>query len=293
MTHTRTLAARHAATRQDVGDLITRIPLPGPGLEQIDPYLVLAHHGPQIYPPGNRGLPFGPHPHRGFETVTFIRKGSLAHGDTGGHVSVIDAGGVQWMTAGSGLMHTEQATAEFKRDGGEVEILQMWVNLPGRLKMTPPRYSGVQAARIPIAPLADGAGELHLVSGAFDGFTGPIHPLTGVFMSTVELCAGAKVSLPAPASRHVFLYVIEGSGRIGEASFERWQLLQFNADGDAIEIEATADTALIFSHADPIDEPLVAEGPFVMNTREEIQQAIRDYQAGQFGKASTLREVGR
>lgn len=293
MTTTRTLAARHAASRQDIGDLITRVPLPNSRLEQIDPYLVLAHHGPQTYPPGNPGLPFGPHPHRGFETVTFIRKGDLAHGDTGGHISVIHEGGVQWMTAGSGLIHTEEAPAKFKRDGGEIEVLQMWLNLPARLKMTPPRYSGVEAAQIPVVPLPDGAGELHLVSGEFGGAEGPIRPLTDVFMSSVELRQGAKVSLPTPANRNVFLYVIEGAGRIGETAFERWQLLQFNADGDAIELEATADTTLIFSHADPLGEPLVAQGPFVMNTREEIQQAVRDYQAGEFGKASELLDVGR
>lgn len=293
MNATRTVAARHAAERQDIGDLITRIPLPSGRLEQIDPYLVLAHHGPQTFPAGNRGLPYGPHPHRGFETVTFIRKGSLAHGDTGGHIRVIHEGGVQWMTAGSGLIHTEEAPAEFKRDGGEIEILQMWVNLPARLKMTPPRYSGVEAAQIPVAPLADGAGELHLVSGEFAGATGPIHPLTDVFMSSIDLRAGAKVRLPAPASRNVFLYAIEGAGRVGETPFERSQLLQLNPDGDVVEIEATADTSLIFSHADPIGEPLVAQGPFVMNTAQEIQQAIRDYQAGKFGAGTELLEVGR
>ena len=139
----RTVSSVHPAHRDDIADLVTRRPLPGPGVAQVDPFLFLNHHGPQVYPPGNRGLPFGPHPHRGFETVTFILEGTLAHYDSGGHASVIEAGGVQWMTAGSGLVHAEISPPEFKRDGGPLEILQLWVNLPARLKMTEPRYSGV------------------------------------------------------------------------------------------------------------------------------------------------------
>ena len=145
----RKVAAIHPAVRDDIGDLVTRRPLPGPGLPQVDPFLFLNHHGPQTYPPHNRGLPFGPHPHRGFETVTFIVEGSLAHRDTGGHESVIDAGGVQWMTAGSGLVHAELSPERFRREGGPLELLQLWVNLPARLKMSPPAYRGLQADEIP------------------------------------------------------------------------------------------------------------------------------------------------
>src|SRR5512139_1974320 len=140
----RTVAALHPALRDDIADLVTRRPLPGPGLAQVDPFLFLNHHGPQVYPPENPGLPFGPHPHRGFETVTFILAGELAHRDTAGHESVIGAGGVQWMTAGSGLVHSELSPPEFRRRGGPLEILQLWINLPARLKMAPPAYVGLQ-----------------------------------------------------------------------------------------------------------------------------------------------------
>jgi redox-sensitive bicupin YhaK (pirin superfamily) len=126
----RQLAATYPACRDDIGDLVTRRPLPGPGLPDLDPFLFLNHHGPQLYPPHNRGLPFGPHPHRGFETVTFIIEGELAHRDSGGHENVIHAGGVQWMTAGRGLVHAELSPDSFKRSGGPLEILQLWVNLP-------------------------------------------------------------------------------------------------------------------------------------------------------------------
>lgn len=278
----------YPAQRDDIADLVTRRPLPGPQLPQVDPFLFLNHHGPQVYPPGNRGLPFGPHPHRGFETVTFILAGSLAHHDTGGHQSVIEAGGVQWMTAGSGLIHAEISPAAFLRSGGALEILQLWVNLPGCLKMTAPRYTGVQVDAIPAIAIADSRATLNLVSGSFDGRTGPVASLTGVFMSTVHLAAGAVVELPAPAGRSVFLYVVRGRTRVCGNEVEAWRLVTVNDDGDRVSIEAAEDAIMLYGHADPIGEPVVAQGPFVMNTREEIGQAIRDYQAGKFNGAGEL-----
>ena len=290
----RTVSAVHAAYRDDIADLVTRRPLPGPGVPQVDPFLFLNHHGPQVYPPGNGGLPFGPHPHRGFETVTFILEGTLAHYDSGGHASVIAAGGVQWMTAGAGLVHAEVSPPEFKQDGGPLEILQLWVNLPARLKMTEPRYSGVQKEAIPALPLAGGAGELALVSGELDGTQGPIRSLTGVFMSVVRLAPGGRTELPAPRGRAVFLYVARGSATVAETAAEKWQLVELNDDGDGVSVEAGGEGALLlFGHAEPIGEPVVAHGPFVMNSAEEISQAIADYQAGRFDGAGRLAEVGR
>lgn len=288
----RTVAATYPAYRDDIADLVTRRPVPGPGLEQVDPFLFLNHHGPQVYAPNNHGLPFGPHPHRGFETVTFILTGNLAHYDTGGHESVIEAGGVQWMTAGSGLIHAEVSPPSFKQRGGPLEILQLWVNLPSRLKMTAPRYSGVQADGIPALPLAEGKAVLNLIAGEFQGTPGPIHSLTGVFMSTVTLQAGAQVSLPAPRGRSVFLYVVSGQVSVGGTAIQPWHLVTVNDDGDTLAIDASSDAVLLFGHADPIDEPVVAHGPFVMNTRGEIEQAIRDYQAGKFNGDGKLLEVG-
>ncbi|MBR9904243.1 MAG: pirin family protein, partial [Gammaproteobacteria bacterium] len=164
----RRVIAQHPAKRDDIGDLTTRRPLPGPGLDQLDPFLFLNHHGPQTYPANNRGLPFGPHPHRGFETVTFILEGSLAHADSASHQSIIHKGGVQWMTAGSGIVHAEISPPEFLRDGGPLEILQLWVNLPARLKMSEPRYVGLQEASIPAIALP-GGGELNLIAGQWQG----------------------------------------------------------------------------------------------------------------------------
>ncbi|HKO57507.1 MAG TPA: pirin family protein [Thermoanaerobaculia bacterium] len=272
----RTVRRQHLATRDDIGELETRRPLPNARLDQLDPFLFLNHHGPQVYPPNNRGLPFGPHPHRGFETVTFIVEGSLAHKDTGGHESVINEGGVQWMTAGRGLEHEEVSPREFLERGGPLEILQLWVNLPSRLKMTEPRYIGLQKDQIPVV------GNVQLISGSYDGRKGPIETLIGITMMTVSLAAGSRVVLPAPRDHTVFLYIVRGTVKVSGQQVERFRLVELNDDGDAVEIEAVTDALLLFGHAAPIGEPVVAHGPFVMNTREEIVQAFRDYQAGKF-----------
>lgn len=279
----RTLKRQHPAHRDDIADLTTRRPLPGPQIDQLDPFLFLNHHGPQVYPPNNHGLPFGPHPHRGFETVTFILAGNLAHLDSGGHESVIEAGGVQWMTAGSGLVHAELSPEAFKRQGGPLEILQLWVNLPARLKMTEPRYTGVQRDRIPAITLDNGRVTLNLISGEHDGQSGPIRSLTGVWMSTVYLSAGGKLAVPVPPGRNVFLYIVRGETRIGGMAAKPFHLVELDDDGDQVAIEAISDAVLLLGHADPIDEPVVAHGPFVMNTADEIRQAIRDYQDGKLG----------
>jgi redox-sensitive bicupin YhaK (pirin superfamily) len=279
----RTVLHQHPAVRDDIADLRTRRPLPAPDLPQVDPFLFLNHHGPQTYRPGNTGLPFGPHPHRGFETVSFILSGEMAHLDSAGHESVIRAGGIQWMTAGSGLVHAEVSPASFKREGGPLEILQLWVNLPGRLKMAQPAYIGLQADEIPA--IAVEGGVVNLISGSFAGQKGPIASLTGVAMMTVQLAAGGQVTLPAPASRNLFFYVVAGSPRAGDTVLKAAHLVTFDHDGDTLEISAETPATIVYGHADPIGEPVVAHGPFVMNTREEISRAIRDYQAGLFGKA--------
>ncbi|CAO1669950.1 Pirin domain-containing protein [Halomonas sp. NYA30] len=278
----RRVIAQHPAKRDDIGDLVTRRPLPGPQLEQLDPFLFLNHHGPQTYPANNRGLPFGPHPHRGFETVTFILEGSLAHADSASHQSVIHAGGVQWMTAGSGIVHAEISPPEFLREGGPLEILQLWVNLPAHLKMSEPRYVGLQQADIPAIALP-GGGELNLMAGEWQGQAGPIETLTGVFMSTLKLPAGAHEQLPVAPGRQVFLYVVNGDVEVGGEPVQPHHLIEVDRDGSSLDIEASSDARLLFGHGEVIDEPVYSHGPFVMNTREEIVQAVEDYQNGKFG----------
>jgi redox-sensitive bicupin YhaK (pirin superfamily) len=275
----------HPAVRDDIGDLITQRPVPSRHLEQVDPFLFLNHHGPQTYPPHNRGLPFGPHPHRGFETVTFILEGMLTHKDSAGHESIIRAGGVQWMTAGSGLIHAEISPREFLETGGPLEILQLWVNLPPHLKMTQPAYTGLQKEDIPALRLDDCRVTMHLSAGEWEGTRGPVQSLTGVFMSTIEFKAGGRLRVRDLAQRNVFLYVVRGALRAGVADdrISAFHLVELGHEGDEVEMTAIEDSVILFGHAEPIGAPVVSHGPFVMNSRAEIEQAIRDYQAGKFG----------
>ncbi|MBQ5950065.1 pirin family protein [Massilia sp. ST3] len=283
----KTIHRIHPAQRDDIGDLVTRRPLPNPLLGQLDPFLFLNHHGPQIYPPHNRGLPFGPHPHRGFETVTFIVEGSLAHRDNAGHESVIHAGGVQWMTAGSGIVHAEVSPRDFLEQGGAVEILQLWVNLPSRLKMSAPAYTGLQKDEIPVMELDGGKVAMQLIAGEWEDRQGAIASLTGVFMSTLDMRAGGHVRATVRPPRRVFLYVVRGSIVVGghDDPVSAYQLLELDDDGDAVDLHTESGALLLFGHAEPIREPVVAHGPFVMTTRAEIAQAVADYQAGRFGSA--------
>ena len=277
----------HPAMREDIGDLITQRPLPGPHLEQLDPFLFLNHHGPQTYPPHNRGLPFGPHPHRGFETVTFILEGELAHRDNAGHESIISAGGIQWMTAGRGIVHAEVSPRAFLERGGPVEILQLWLNLPSRLKMSEPAYTGLQRADIPELSLDGGKVVLDLIAGEYEGSSGPVRSLTGVFMSTLRMRAGGTFRIEGLEDRSVFLYVARGVVQVGNHAdlVSPMHLVELDETGNAVAIRAERDAFVVLGHAAPIREPVVAHGPFVMTTREEITQAIVDYQAGRFGAA--------
>ncbi len=278
----KTVLGVHPAYRDDIDDLTTRRPVPGPRIQQVDPFLFLNHHGPRTYPPNNRGLPFGPHPHRGFETVTFILEGELMHRDSAGYESVIRAGGVQWMTAGRGIIHAELSPEAFKRSGGPLEILQLWLNLPSRLKMSPPDYHGLQADQIPVVETEEGA-RVCVIAGEWGGVRGPIRSLTGVMMTTVSLAPGGRVEFSGAEGRNVFCYVVDGSAKVNGHPAPAHALIQLGLEGDHVRLESDDGVRLLFGHGEPIGEPVFAFGPFVMNTEQEIRQAIRDYQAGLFG----------
>jgi redox-sensitive bicupin YhaK (pirin superfamily) len=248
---------------------------------RLDPFLMLDEFSSEDAADYIAGFPA--HPHRGFETVTFIVDGELTHRDSGGHESVIRAGGVQWMTAGSGLVHAELSPPEFMERGGPLEILQLWVNLPSRLKMTAPRYVGLQREDIPSVSTFDRLGRVNVIAGEWGGATGPVDSLIGHFMSTVELKPGGRVVFPAVGKRQVFLYVVRGRIAVGDVEAEQFQLVELSPQGDAVEIVARTGAVLLFGHAEPIGEPVVSYGPFVMNTEVEIRKAIADYQAGRFG----------
>ena len=278
----RTVKQQHRAVSAPIADLVTYRALPTNSVEYVDPFLFLNHHGPQVYRPNNKGLPFGPHPHRGFETVTFILEGDILHKDSSGHESVIKAGGIQWMTAGSGLIHAEVSSDEFKKTGGPLEILQLWVNLPAKDKMTAPRYTGLQRDEIPTATLSGGV-VVHAVSGEWVGTVGAVQPLADVALAWLEMPAGSRVTLPIAAARSIFFYTVRGALRVNGTETQALQLVEFNHDGDELTLEASAASVVLLGHALPFNEPMVSAGPFVMNTEAEIQQAYRDYQRGAFG----------
>ena len=251
-------------------------------IDTLDPFLFLNHHGPQVFKPFNEGLPFGPHPHKGFETVTFIVEGDLVHKDSTGFSSNIRAGGIQWMTAGSGIIHSELSSEEFREFGGPVEILQLWINLPSKLKNSPPAYTGLQKDQIPVIS-PDEKVRVHLIAGAWDQEKAPIQSLTDVQMATIEVFAGGSFSREVPEEATVLFYVVRGKVLVNGTEAVKNELVEFEKKGEEIKVEAEEDSLLIFGHAFPTGERVVAHGPFVMNSEEEIRQAYVDYQAGRFG----------
>jgi len=279
----RTIKAIHKPVYDPIADLVTYRVIPTHSIEYLDPFLFLNHHGPQIYPPRNNGLPFGPHPHRGMETVTFILDGDIAHYDSDGNKSVIEAGGVQWMTAGRGLIHSEVSSEEFKRDGGPLEILQLWVNLPARSKMVEPYYEGLQKESIPQIVSEDGLTAVNLVSGEYKGVKGAFESGIGLHMATIEMKKNADFSLEIPADHNIFFYIIRGKMNVNEREIENKSLVEFANEPEAIKLHAMEDAVLLVGHAQPLNEPVVSQGPFVMNTRQEIVQAYEDYRLGKFG----------
>jgi len=269
------------AVYSPIADLVTYCPLPSESLDQIDPFLLLNHHGPQIYPPDNNGLPFGPHPHRGMETVTFIIEGDIMHKDSSGNESVITSGGVQWMTAGSGLIHAEVSSSEFRRNGGDLEILQLWVNLPAKQKMTKPFYKGLQHAEIP--GVSYSYGDIKVISGAWENTRGAFDTLNNVTLCLLNINSDSELKLEVPIDENIFFYIIHGDITVNDKHADSRQLVHFNNDSEIVSVETSADTLILFGHAKPFNEPVVAQGPFVMNSREEIAEAYYDYRSGKFG----------
>lgn len=274
----------HKAEYRPIADLVTYSPMPTGGLQMIDPFLFLNHHGPQTYEANNNGLPFGPHPHRGMETVTFILEGDIAHKDSGGHKSVIYSGGVQWMTAGSGLIHAEVSSEDFKKYGGDMEILQLWVNLPAKYKMTEPKYEGLQQDDIPTVAFDEGKINARVVSGEFKGTKGAFDTLTDVTLTTISFKESANLEIKVPENENIFFYVIKGELEVNGESAKALHLVEFDNNDENLQIKALSDSTLLFGHAKPFNEPVVARGPFVMNSMQEINQAYDDFQAGKLGR---------
>jgi quercetin 2,3-dioxygenase len=267
---------------QPEGDgMVVRRAFPGQALGRIDPFLLFDEMGPHDVPPGLRAG-FPDHPHRGFETVTYVLSGEIEHKDSHGNKGRIGPGDVQWMTAGAGVVHSEMPGAALRRDGGRLHGFQLWVNLPARDKMMPPRYQERPSGAIPEAKVP--GGRVRVIAGAFGGVDAPLDTRTPIQYLHAVLDPGAAVDLPVPPGHQGFVYVAIGSGTAGGQALRAGQMGVLGGDAGTVRLEAGPQgvSALLVSGV-PLGEPVFQYGPFVMTTREEIMQAISDFQAGRFG----------
>jgi redox-sensitive bicupin YhaK (pirin superfamily) len=270
------------------GGFLVRRPFPKASFSEFDPFLLLDEMGPIEIAPGEaKGAP--DHPHRGFETVTYLLAGDMEHKDSRGHSGRLRAGDVQWMTAGAGVVHAEMPSREFARDGGRMHGFQLWVNLPKRDKMMNPRYQEIPNSRIPKAISADGLVRVSVIAGEAMGEKAVIETRTPIIYLHYRIEPGGAVTQPVPGAYNVFAYVVEGEGLFG-AEGERagdGQMVLFAQDGDEVRIEnaagAKATLEVLLIAGVPLNEPVARYGPFVMNTQAEIRQAIEDYRQGRMG----------
>ncbi|WP_369959808.1 pirin family protein [Pseudomonas benzenivorans] len=253
--------------------------------QHISPFLLLDYAGPHDFVPAQHPRGVGQHPHRGFETVTIVYQGELEHRDSTGSGGLIGPGDVQWMTAASGILHEEYHSAAFTRQGGTLEMVQLWVNLPARDKRAAPGYQTLLNQDIPRIPLAGGAGSLRLIAGRFAGRQGPARTFTPMDVWDLRLNAGKPLSLPLVEGRNGALIVLHGSVRVnGDQRVGEAQMALLDAAGDELHLEADSQALVLLLSGEPIDEPVVGYGPFVMNSEAEIAQAVEDLRNGSFGQ---------
>jgi len=283
------------AQQVDMGGFHVLQPLPHPRLQHVDPFLLLHHAGPVAFPGGARqrdeGVP--PHPHRGFEPVTFVFKGGVHHRDSRGNDHVVEAGGVQWMTAGMGIVHSERPSRSLVEDGGEWELIQLWINLPANRKMIQPRYQGLAVGDIPV--VEQGGFRIQVVAGTYGsqrgagpdagagGIVGPAETQTPITALVLEGAPGSDALLELPLGQRGFLYVLSGTVTVnGAAPLPAQHLIELDDEGP-LGLAATDEARALLMLGEPIGEPVVSSGPFVMNTHTQIMEAMRDAQMGKMG----------
>ncbi|WP_164261656.1 pirin family protein [Stenotrophomonas maltophilia] len=253
--------------------------------QHLSPFLLLDYAGPYTFAPSDTPRGVGQHPHRGFETVTIVYEGEVAHRDSTGAGGTIGPGDVQWMTAASGILHEEFHTPEFSKRGGTLDMVQLWVNLPARDKMGAPGYQTLLDAEIPSVDLPDGAGRVRVIAGRFDGHAGPARTHTPMDVWDIRLQQGHHAKLPVAEGRTLALVVLKGTVRInGGPPVGEAQLVTFDRSGEDVFVDADSDATVLLLSGEPIDEPVVGYGPFVMNSQAEIAQAVNDFNSGRFGR---------
>lgn len=270
------------------GGFLVRRPFPQASFSEFDPFLLLDEMGPMDVAPGEaKGAP--DHPHRGFETVTYLLSGEMEHKDSRGHAGRLTPGDVQWMTAGAGVVHSEMPSSEFQRQGGRMHGFQLWVNLPQREKMTKPRYQEIPKAQIPQVATEDGLVAVKVIAGEAMGQQAVIETHTPIIYLHYTIQPGGVVTQAVPAEYNAFAYIVDGAGLFGDAS-ERandGQMVMFASEGEQIRIENPADAQtsldVLLIAGVPLNEPVARYGPFVMNTEREIRQAFEDYVQGRMG----------
>jgi redox-sensitive bicupin YhaK (pirin superfamily) len=259
---------------------------------ELSPFLMLDHAAPTAFEPASRPRGVGQHPHRGFETVTLVYQGELEHKDSTGAGGSIGPGDVQWMTAGGGIIHEEFHSHEFTRRGGTIEMVQLWVNLPANRKMTQPRYQTLLDAQIPSVPLPSGAGRVRVIAGAFAGVSGPAETFTPMDVWDMRLAGQHEADFSATEGHTLALVVLHGSVQVNGEAASAGQLVHLDRAGSQVRIKALSDATLVWLAGQPIPEPIVGYGPFVMNSEAEIRQAIDDFNSGRFGRIAAATSGG-
>ncbi len=250
---------------------------------RMDPFIMLDYNARFYFPPSEKPRGVGVHPHRGFETVTIAYAGKVAHHDSSGGGGVIGEGDVQWMTAASGVLHKEYHEEQFSKEGGDFQMVQLWVNLPAKHKMDPPGYQGIKASDMGRHTLHDGAGEVEVIAGDFRGTAGPAKTFSPLHMQHARLNAGGEVEFEFPAHFNTALLVIEGSVQVNDRNADASQFVLMANNGERFTIRATEKSVVLVLSGEPLREPIAAHGPFVMNSREELIQAFEDFNTGKFG----------
>jgi redox-sensitive bicupin YhaK (pirin superfamily) len=276
------------ASRHWVGDgfhVSNYFPSATESQKRMSPFFLLDYQKPEAFAPTTRRRGVGTHPHRGFETVTIAYQGSIAHRDSTGNGGVIGPGEVQWMTAGAGVLHNEFHEEDFARAGGILHMIQIWVNLPRNHKLAAPKYQALTGRSIEVVPLAQERGVVRIISGTYEDTRGPAQTFSPAHMLDLRLKPGAQVRLPTPKDYNTALLVLDGQVTAnGSKPVSADEFILFKNDGDEVLVDSLTGSIVLFLSGAPIDEPLVHYGPFVMNSVDEINQAIEDFNRGQFGE---------
>lgn len=256
----------------------------GLSMQRMDPFIMLDYNSPHHFAPSVRPKGVGVHPHRGFETVTIAYKGRIAHHDSSGGGGIIGEGDVQWMTAGSGVLHKEYHEEEFSKKGGLFQMIQLWVNLPSEHKMTNPGYQAIKNDSIPKVSKDEGRVEVEVIAGKFEEERGAAHTFSPIYLYNIRMKSGGKLELELPENFNTSFLVLEGKVKLnGQEVLEQNQLALMKNEEGEIGVQAMEDSLVLLLSGKPLAEPIAAHGPFVMNTRAELMQAFRDFEAGKFG----------